>query len=148
MATVNVIRKDSNRVRPNLRFQFDYWLLLSIAAILVFGMLMVYSTTFDYGLRFFDQSTYYFNRQVIALIIGLACAVLIMQFDYHALRKISVIFLAGTLLMLLVVLLFGETILGARRGLSAGSYQPSEIAKLATILYIAHWLSSKGDRNR
>ncbi len=146
MATLNVVRKNSNRVRPSLRFQFDYWLLLAVAGLLVFGMLMVYSTTFDYGLRFFEQSTYYFNRQLLALIIGLCIAIIIMQFDYHALRKTSVIFLAGTLLMLLVVLLFGETILGARRGLLAGSYQPSEIAKLATILYIAHWLSSKGDR--
>ncbi|MFZ0545400.1 MAG: putative lipid II flippase FtsW [Candidatus Promineifilaceae bacterium] len=146
MATLNVIRKNSARVRPGLRFQFDYWLLLSVAGLLVLGMLMVYSTTFDYGLRFFDQSTYYFNRQMIALIIGLCCALIIMQFDYHVLRKVSVIFLAGTLLMLLGVLLFGETILGARRGLVSGSYQPSEIAKLATILYIAHWLSSKGDR--
>ncbi len=110
------------------------------------GMLMVYSTTFDYGLRFFEKPTYYFNRQFLAMVIGLSCAVIIMQFDYHALRKISVIFLAGTLVLLLVVLLFGETILGARRGLLAGSYQPSEIAKLATILYISHWLSSKGDR--
>lgn len=146
MATVNVIRKNSDRVRPSLRFQFDYWLVLAIAGLLVMGMLMVYSTTFDYGLRFFEQSTYYFNRQFIALVIGLCVALLIMRFDYHALRKISVIFLAGTLLMLFVVLLFGETILGARRGLLAGSYQPSEVAKLATILYIAHWLSSKGDR--
>ena len=146
MATLNVIRKNNNRVRPGMRFQFDYWLLLSVAGLLVMGMLMVYSTTFDYGLRFFEQSTYYFNRQFLALVIGLACAIIIMQFDYHALRNISIIFLAGTLLMLLGVLLFGETILGARRGLLAGSYQPSEIAKLATILYIAHWLSSKGDR--
>jgi cell division protein FtsW len=146
MATVNVIRKNSDRVRPGLRFQFDYWLFLAVAGLVVLGMLMVYSTTFDYGLRFFEQSTYYFNRQFLALVIGLCCAAIIMRFDYHVLRKISIIFLAGTLLMLLGVLLFGETILGARRGLLAGSYQPSEIAKLATILYIAHWLSSKGDR--
>lgn len=146
MASVNVIRKKSVRVRPGLQFQFDYWLLLAVAGLIVMGMLMVYSTTFDYGLRLYEQSTYYFNRQFLALVIGLCSALLILQFDYHALRKISIIFLTTTLLMLLVVLLFGESFFGARRGLLAGSYQPSEIAKLATILYISHWLSSKGER--
>ncbi|MCI0396218.1 MAG: putative lipid II flippase FtsW [Chloroflexi bacterium] len=146
MTTVNLIRKNSNRVRPGLRFQFDYWLLLVVAGLLVIGMLMVYSTTFDYGLRFYEEATYFFKRQLLALIVGIAGALIIMQFDYHVLRLMSVPFLIMTLVMLVVVLLFGETIFGARRGLLEGSYQPSEIAKLATILYISHWLSSKGDR--
>ncbi|MCP5100092.1 MAG: cell division protein FtsW, partial [Chloroflexi bacterium] len=47
---------------------------------------------------------------------------------------------------LLVVLFVGEGILGAQRGFYEGSYQPSEVAKIAVILYISHWLSSKGDR--
>jgi cell division protein FtsW len=47
---------------------------------------------------------------------------------------------------LIAILFFGEAIFGARRGLYEGSYQPSEVAKLATILYIAHWLSTKGNR--
>lgn len=146
MSTLNVIRKDRRRVRPGLKLQFDYWLLLSVAGLLVVGMLMVYSTTFDYGLRFQDTPTYYFKRQMLAVIIGLAGALLILQFDYHVLRNISVPLLVGVLITLLFVLLFGDRIFGAKRGLYEGSFQPSEIAKLATILYIAHWLSSKGDR--
>jgi cell division protein FtsW len=47
---------------------------------------------------------------------------------------------------LIFVLFFGEAIFGARRGIVGGSFQPSEVAKLATFLYITHWLSSKGDR--
>jgi cell division protein FtsW len=69
-----------------------------------------------------------------------------MRIDYHGLRRLSVPMLFGTVALLLVVLLIGDRILGARRGLIAGSVQPSEIAKLVMILYIAHWLSSKGDR--
>jgi cell division protein FtsW len=109
-------------------------------------MLMVYSTTFDYGLRFYDDSTYYFRRQFVAMAIGLAGLVGVMQFDYHIFRRFSVPILLLTLLLLLVTLFIGDTIFGARRGLLGGSYQPSELAKLATILYIAHWLSAKGDR--
>jgi cell division protein FtsW len=44
------------------------------------------------------------------------------------------------------LLVTGESNFGATRGLYENSYQPSELAKLATILYISHWLSSKGDR--
>jgi cell division protein FtsW len=146
MATVNVVRKQKSSIHPALKFQFDYWLLLAVAGLLVIGMLMVYSTTFDYGLRFRGDATYFIRRQLTALLIGLVCIVLLLQFDYHALRRISVPFLGLTLLGLVLILFFGEAFFGARRGLIEGSYQPSEVAKLATILYIAHWLSSKGER--
>lgn len=147
MAAINFVGKKSNRVGSHLRLKFDYWLALAVAGLLVIGMLMIYSTTFDYGVRFQDgDATYYFRRQLLALVIGLAAALAIMQFDYHLLRKFSVVMLVGTLLMLLVTLFLGETIFGARRGLAGGSYQPSEVAKLVTILYIAHWLSTKRER--
>jgi cell division protein FtsW len=146
MTTLNVVRKRKSSVHPNLKFQFDYWLLLTVAGLLVIGLLMVYSTTFDYGLRFRGDATYFIRRQLVALLLGLGSILLLMQFDYHALRRISVPFLGLTLLGLLLILFFGEAIFGARRGLIEGSYQPSEVAKLATILYIAHWLSSKGER--
>jgi len=125
---------------------FDYWLLLAVACLIVLGMLMVYSTTFDLGLIWHDEATFFFKKQVRALVAGLVGILLILRFDYHSFRRISVPLLLGTLVLLVFVLLFGERILGARRGLIAGSIQPSEIAKLAVILYIAHWLSTKGDR--
>ncbi len=146
MTTLNVIRKKRSQVRPGQFFLVDYWLALAVAGLLVIGMLMVYSTTFDLGLLWHDKSTYFFEKQLIAMFAGIAGVLLLLRFDYHSLRRLSVPVLVLTLILLIIVLLFGERILGARRGLYAGSIQPSEIAKLATILYIAHWLSSKGDR--
>lgn len=146
MATINVVRKKTNRVHTGIKLRFDYWLLLAVAGLLVLGMLMVYSATFDYGLRFYDDATYYFRRQFSALALGVAAIIVLMQFDYHFLRRFSVPFLGATLLGLVIVLFFGEAIFGAQRGFYEGSYQPSEVAKMATILYIAHWLSTKGDR--
>ncbi len=146
MTTINVVRKQTHRVNPGLHLRFDYWLLLAVAGLLILGMMMVFSTTFDYGTLFKDDPAYYFKRQIAALILGLSGVVVIMQFDYHIFRRVSVLFLAITLVGLLFTLLFGESILGAQRGIHEGSYQPSEVAKLATILYISHWLSSKGDR--
>ncbi len=146
MATVTVVRKKSDRVRPGLKLYFDYWLLLGITGLVVVGMLMVYSTTFDLGLLLFDDATHYFHRQLVALGIGLFAILMIMQFDYHILRRFSVVIMGSTLLLLTVLLFIGEVSLGATRGLYENSYQPGELAKLATILYISHWLSSKGER--
>lgn len=146
MSSVTVVRRKSSRARPGIKFYVDYWMLLAAAGLVVIGMLMVYSTTFDLGEQVYDQATYYFRRQAIALGIGLAFILGFMQFDYHILRRFSVLIMSGTLLLLIVVLLFGQSNFGATRGLVNNSYQPSELAKLASILYISHWLSSKGDR--
>ncbi len=146
MTAFGVVRKRSARVQPGLKYQIDFWLLLAVGGLLVLGMLLVYSSTFDYGLRFKDNATYYFRRQFVAMLLGVVSMAVILQFDHHVLRRFSVPFLGMTLLALLVVLFFSEAIFGARRGIFEGSYQPSEVAKLATILYIAHWLSSKGER--
>ncbi len=147
MTAINVVKK---RGEPLLagrnKYAVDYWLLLGTAALLVFGFLMVYSTTFDLGLRFKDNPVYYMTRQVGAMALGLALVAVMLQFDYHALRLLSVPLIVGTIVLLVFLLFFGQVNYGAARALSQGSYQPSELAKLATILYIAHWLHSKGDR--
>jgi cell division protein FtsW len=146
MAAVNVIRKKRRRVRANQVFLVDYWLALAVAGLVVMGMLMVYSTTFDLGVLVKDEATYYIKIQFLALAAGLIGIAFFVSIDYHSLRRWSVPILLTTLLMLIVVLLVGDKIFGARRGLIAGSVQPSEVAKLAVILYISHWLSTKGDR--
>ena len=146
MATINVVRKKTNRVQSGIKFRFDYWMLLTLAGLLVVGMLMVYSTTFDYGLVLQDDATYYFERQLLAFGVGMLAIIISMQFDYHILRRFSLLIMGITLLGLIVVLFLGSSFLGAQRGFYEGSYQPSEVAKLATILYITHWLSTKGDR--
>lgn len=146
MATMKVKRKRLDQIRPKLTLHFDYWLLLAIAGLIIIGLLTVYSTTFDIGLRWKGNSTYYIERQFMALLLGLAGFVVVMSFDYHFFRRFSVIIFVAALLGVIATLIFGESSLGAQRGLMGGSYQPAEVAKLATILYIAHWLSSKGDR--
>ncbi|MCW5862156.1 MAG: cell division protein FtsW [Anaerolineae bacterium] len=148
MAPINVVkqRREPLLATSRNKYNVDYWLLLGAAALLVFGFLMVYSTTFDLGFRFKDNPVYYMTRQVGAMVLGVGLIALMMQFDYHALRILSVPLIVMTIVLLVFLLFFGQVNYGAARALSQGSYQPSELAKLATILYIAHWLHSKGDR--
>lgn len=146
MATMKIKRDRLDQIRPKLTLHFDYWLLLAIAGMIVIGLLTVYSTTYDIGFRWKDNPTYYIQRQFMALALGLTGFVIVMSFDYHFFRRFSVVIFLASLAGIVAALMFGESTLGAQRGLLGGSYQPAEVAKLATILYIAHWLSSKGDR--
>lgn len=145
--TFNIVKKRGEPIlmRSN-KLAFDYWLLLGIGALVVFGFLMVFSTTFDLGFRFQDNSMYYITRQMGAMVIGVAIVFVLMQFDYHILRYVSLPLMLITVGLLIFLFFFGRVEYGAARALTNGSYQPSELAKLATILYIAHWLYSKGDR--
>jgi cell division protein FtsW len=146
MASINVVRRRTNVLDPKRKFLFDYWLALAVAALVVIGLLTVFSTTFDLGMLAKDDSAYYIKRQLGAFVIGLVGLVVIMQFDYHWFTRLSIPMMILTVGSLVFLLFFGQAIFGATRGLIGGSYQPSELAKLVMILYIAHWIYSKGDR--
>ena len=92
------------------------------------------------------DAVFYFKRQLIAAGLGLAGIVVIMQFDYTFFTKFSILMMLFTIGILIALPFLGQELQGATRGFSQGSYSPSELAKLTLLLYIAHWLSSKGDR--
>jgi cell division protein FtsW len=83
---------------------------------------------------------------VIFVAIGVVVLLLLTHSDYMSWRRWSVLLMGGALFLLGFVLLFGSERYGAQRTLLQGSVQPSEIIKLITVLYIADWLASKGDR--
>jgi len=126
----------------------DYPLIIIVAALLIIGLMMVYSSTLDLSLELCGNTTCYFRRQLLWLLIGLASCLVVTRLEYHFWRRVSIPLMAGTLALLALVLLVGEEIHGSRRTLLGASVQPSELAKLAVVIYIAHWLSSKGEQIR
>jgi len=70
-------------------------------------------------------------------------AFLLSRFDYHHWRRMVLLAMLGTIGLLITVLIVNEIRLGASRTLINGSYQPSELAKLMAVVYIAVWLYSK-----
>ncbi len=126
--------------------RIDYPLIIVLASLLLIGLMMVYSASFDFGYAVFDQPTYFFGRQVIWALLGTAGMIVMMSIDYHTWRRFSVPLMAGTLLLLALLLIVGQERFGAVRALFGGSVQPSELSKLIIIIYVAHWLSSKGER--
>jgi cell division protein FtsW len=127
--------------------RLDYLLLGAVGTLVLLGLMLVYSGSYDLAYITQDgNSTYYLMRQVVFLAIGVVVMLLLARSDYMSWRRWSVLLMVGALILLVLVLLFGSERYGAQRTLLQGSVQPSEIIKLITVLYIADWLASKGDR--
>jgi cell division protein FtsW len=106
---------------------------------------MLYSASFDFSFNAFGSPTYMFGRQVKWLCVGILLAYGLSRFDYHHWRNVVVFAMLGTIGLLVTVLFINEIRLGASRTLYEGSYQPSEVAKLISIIYLAVWLYAKRD---
>ena len=147
MATIDATVKQSGRIRSGSG-HIDYPLLLSVAVLLLIGLMMVYSTTFDWSYSETENPLSIFARQAMWVALGLLVMVVISRIDYDWWRRMAVPVMGMALALLLLVLVFGSTVFGAQRTFLNGSVQPSEPAKLAIIIYVAAWLSSKGPKLR
>jgi cell division protein FtsW len=122
--------------------------LLMVTVILsAIGAVMIYSSSCVFAYENYGDSAYFFKRHIIFLFIGIVAAASLMSFDYIKLRNFSKPFLLVAVFLLIVVFVpgIGRTAGGARRWINLGSFsfQPSEIAKLALVLYAADILSRK-----
>jgi cell division protein FtsW len=121
----------------------DIPFILAIVCLLVFGLMMVYSTDLDASLRMNQEPGYIFQRQVIWIALGLAVAVFLSFFDYHNFEKLVVPILIIVLVGLFAVLVRNEVQFNSSRALFRGSIQPGELAKVGVILYLSVWLSRR-----
>ncbi len=131
--------KSQSRPRAGL----DLPLMVILVALLIFGLVMMFSASWDYSLLQYGSATYMFQRQLMWLGFGLVAAAALSFVNYHYWRKLIVPAMGLTIILLIAVLLANEIVLGAKRALFHGSYQPSELAKLVTVIYLAVWLYAK-----
>jgi cell division protein FtsW len=126
----------------------DYLLLASTIALLVLGSLMVYSASFVVAHNEYSDDAYFLNRQLMWIAVGALGLLVVMRVDYRRWRVLSLPIMFGCIGLLVLVLVpgIGTTSYGAVRWLRVGGVQiqPSEIAKLALVLYLADWLSRRG----
>lgn len=138
-----VNKRVSFSVSRNRRRGADLPMILVVIALLVFGLIMLYSASFDFSFNEYGSPTYMFSRQVRWLGLGILMAFVLSMFDYHHWRRTVLIAMLATIGLLITVLIVNEIRLGASRTLINGSYQPSEIAKLIAIIYLSVWLYAK-----
>jgi cell division protein FtsW len=118
------------------------WILLSTTlALIALGLMMVYSSTSDLGYREYDDAAYFFRRQVWWLLVGLVAMFVVARVPYQHWMTLSIPIMAVTLLLLIALVIFKEG-----RLLIGQSVSPVELAKVAMVIYIAHWLSSKSEQ--
>lgn len=127
-----------------LRESIDLPLVVIVFTLFAFGLLMVYSASWQFARGQGNSEYITVLKQFGFGLVGGVVALVLTFIDYHHYRRFIVPVMVITIAMLLAVVLFGgETEFGARRGLFAGSIQPSELAKLVIIVYLSFWLYSK-----
>jgi cell division protein FtsW len=118
------------------------FLLLTILLVII-GLVMMFSASYARAYAKTGNSAYYFTRQAIFAVMGIAAMLVLSRMNYQLWRMVSLPLLAASVVLLLLVALFGNEEGGARRWFTiAGiNFQPSEIAKLAVILSFATLIS-------
>lgn len=123
---------------------FDPWLLFSVIAIIAIGFIMVASASTPVAERLKLSMLYIAWHQAIFILIGMFAGFTITFIPVQILAKYSYVFLALSALLLTIVLIPGVThpVNGSMRWLFIGpiSVQPSELAKLALVFYIAGYM--------
>ncbi|HET9324850.1 MAG TPA: putative lipid II flippase FtsW [Gaiellaceae bacterium] len=126
--------------------QFESQLLLLITlALVAFGLVMVFSATSGQATLGNGDASYYLRKQGLYAVVGVALLVLLRRIDYRKLRPLAPTLVVATLGLLLAVLAVGTTVNGAKRWLQLGPaiFQPSELAKLALLVWLAAHLSRR-----
>ena len=136
------------------RHQPDYTILVAVVSLASVGILMVYSSSAMRGYLSSANDTFAIvGPQIQWALLGLLAMVGMMRVDYRYLRLASVPFfvIAVILLVLVFVPSLNVVIGGSARWLRIGplpAIHPAEIAKLALIIYLAHWMAKRGTRIR
>jgi cell division protein FtsW len=130
---------------------FDAKLLYAVVALIVIGLVAIASAGVFYAETRFQDDYYFFKRQLLyGVLPGFAALYFFQRIDYRRWRKLVVPMFATAILLLILVFIpgIGAKVYGASRWIQIGSFsfQPSEMAKLAVILYLAAWFSSKGEK--
>lgn len=135
--------------RPTRVGPVDVPLAAVVVALLGFGLMMVFSASAIEATVSYQDPYHFLKRQGAFMAVGLAVMWGTSLFDYHRYQKVTYVILGGvSVLMILSVIGFGHSGGGAARWLKLGPIhvQPSEMAKVALVLWLAYSLAKKQDR--
>ena len=125
----------------------DWVLVIVIIILVLFGFLMVYSSSYPDGYyKFNGQPFYFLKKQIIAAVIGLAAMVLFSNINYKIYVRLNKLIFFGCIGFALLTVVMGVASNGAQRWIRIGgfNFQPSEIIKIGGVLFMADFF----DRNR
>ena len=128
-----------------------FLLLVALVVVLnLIGLVMVLSASSIESIRVYGSPWYYFERQALWLALGTGAFLITIRLDYRRWRSLGPLLVAGTVALLIAVLLpgFGISVSGSSRWLGLGTWriQPSEMAKLALVVFAADVLDRRSRR--
>jgi cell division protein FtsW len=120
-------------------------LILVTLGLVAFGLVMVYSATSASAALANGDPAYFLKRQAGYALLGLVLMIAMSRLDFRSLRPLSPMLVVVSLVLLLGVLVAGQSVNGARRWISLGPavFQPSELAKLALAVWAAAYLARR-----
>lgn len=132
------------------RQHYDFPMLFIIILLVMFGNVMIFSSSYYYCLtnpQLYSSMYYFLFRQLRWSIVGLAVMIFVMNFDYRILRRLSFPGYVVSNILLVLVQLIGTEEKGSKRWLGYGpiQFQPSEVAKICVILFLAHYILTHKD---
>jgi len=131
------------------KLKSDKLLFVSTLLLVCSSVVMVYSASSQMAMDRYEQSYFFLFKQVTWAMLGVCLLLMAMQVDYHKLKRPAVIWVGlGISTLALVAVLFGPTINGTRRwfGIAGMGVQPSELAKVVVILFVAAILERRMHR--
>jgi len=125
--------------RPAKKKRYDYTLLIVVLLLVIIGLVLLYSTSAYNGRVKFHDSFYYLKKQGFATVLGLVGMMIVAKIDYHKWVPLAGLGYLTAILLSVAVMFIGDEYNGSKRWLSLGpvSFQPSEFAKVAVILFLA-----------
>ena len=143
MSTLAARRGRAASTRP-LQLESGILVLVTLGLV-AFGLVMVYSASSARAAVGDGDPAYFIERQAVYAVVGFCAFLVLSRVELRGLRTAAGPFLAASLFLLVVVLLVGTSVNGAKRWLLVGpiSVQPSELAKLALALWLAAFLARR-----
>ena len=142
-------KEDRRLGRARTRTSVDMPFLVLVLLLLTVGLTMLYfasSAQSQYDTNY-ESSTRYLQKQAVCALIGLACMWIFSHIPAAVWYRLSWIVYGGSILLLLLVLVIGESVNGAKRWIHIAGiqFQPSELAKFAMILLLARLTKLYGE---
>ena len=128
------------RINYKLQDRFDLAIFLPVVGLIIMGLLAIYSSTAHH-----PTASGNFQKQVFFVVVSIIAFLIIYSLPQQVFKMFAIPTYVVTLLFLVAVLVMGRTVYGAKSwfGIGTFGFQPSEFAKLGTILALSYWLTYK-----
>ena len=126
--------------------KMDLTFLFLLLIILTVGLVMLFSASYIFANTYYGNSYYFITKQAGFAVVGVALMLFVSKIDYHFIRKFAIPFYIIMVIFLVVMLILPPMVSGTsvKRWFSIGpiNFQPSELAKFAVILLLAHLIAA------